>query len=106
MPTVSSFTNCCSISSSGVLLAAHSIKEVMLAACSRDNFVSARPERIIGMSAAAALSRLSAWEDGVVIIGIRHEFYRWGHAMTSDDRRRGMPEVPLPTKTTEKPIEK
>ena len=39
------------------------------------------------MSAAAALSRLSVGEDGVVIIGIRIEFYRRDHAMASDDLR-------------------
>ena len=45
------------------------------------------------MSAAAALSRLSVVEDGVVIIGIRNEFYRRDQAMTSDDRRGAMPAV-------------
>ena len=54
------------------------------------------------MSAAAALSRLSVVEDGVVIIGIRNEFYRRDQAMTSDDRRGAMPAVSFAHQNQEK----
>ncbi len=75
----------------------------MLTACSRDNFVSARPDRIIGMRAAAALSRLSVGEDGVVIIGIRIEFYRRDHAMASDDLQ-AMPSISFAHQNQEKTV--
>jgi hypothetical protein len=58
------------------------------------------------MSAAAALSRLSVGEDGVVIVGIRNEFYRRDQAMTSDDRRGAMPAVSFAHQNRKKPIAK
>jgi len=41
-------------------------------------------------------------EDGVVIIGIRNEFYRRDQAMTSDDRRGAMPAVSFAHQNQEK----
>ena len=73
-PALSSFTNRCSTSFSGVLFAAHSIKLAIWLARSRDSFESARPDWIIGTSAAAALRRLSVADGVLVIVAMGTDF--------------------------------